>query len=171
MPRAASLAPPPRSPCHSPLPYAKRGAARMGEGIFLLFLTPAAPDYHILHSKPKKHHSAMLQLGRLPSPAGKGREECSRARMCACTGASVRACAHAGHGAQLHSALPAAARERASRRMGQKGRPLPANVFVFLVQLLIRLGLIAFGSVVGFWGGVCWFFFFFCLLLKKLGWQ
>lgn len=41
----------------------------MGEGIFLLFLTPAAPDYHILHSEPKKHHSAMLQLGRLPSPA------------------------------------------------------------------------------------------------------
>lgn len=37
--------------------------------------------------------------------------------------------------------------------MGRRGRLLPANVFVFLVWLLIRLGLIASGSVVGFLGG------------------
>lgn len=69
MPRAAPLAPPLHAPRCPRLPRMKQGAARMGEGIFLLFLTPAAPDYHILHSEPKKHHSAMLQLGRLPSPA------------------------------------------------------------------------------------------------------
>lgn len=63
-------------------------------------------------------------------------------------------------------------RQHASCQTGQKGRPLPANVFVFLVRLLIQLGIIAFGSVVRFLGGWFWFrlvFFFF--LLKKLGWQ
>lgn len=52
-----------------PAPHTKGGATRIGEWIFLLFLTLTAPDYHILHSEPKKHHSAMLQLGRLPSTA------------------------------------------------------------------------------------------------------
>jgi len=90
MPRAAPLALLPRAPHHPQLPRAKAGAARMGEGIFLLFLTPAAPDYHILCSEPKKHHSAMLQLGRLPSPA-RGRTGGTQRGAGACT----RACKHA----------------------------------------------------------------------------
>lgn len=89
--------------CHVPLsPSAPsshecRGAARVGEGIFLLFLTPAAPDYHILCSEPRKHHSAMLQLGRLPSTAqgrmGEGSGVQARA-MHGCEHANVHACAH-----------------------------------------------------------------------------
>ena len=160
MPRAAPLAPPPRAPRRPQLPRTKQGAARMGEGIFLLFLTPAAPDYHILRSEPKKHHSAMLQLGRLPSPA-KGRTGGTQRGAGACTGGCKRASV-CTHGPRLHSALSVAAWQRASRQMGQKGRPLPANVFVFLVLLLIRLGVIAFGSVVEFLVG-----FFFAFSLKS----
>lgn len=146
----------------------------MGEGIFLLFLTPAAPDYHVLHSEPKKHHFAMLQLGWLPSPA-RGRMGGTQQGSGACTGGCKRVSSLHTHRAQLHSALPAPARQRASCWMGQKGRPLPANVFVFLAGLLIRLGLIAFGSVVGVFGGILFIFLFVCLffgfLLKKLGWK
>lgn len=73
----------------------------MGEGIFLLFLTLAAPDYHVLHSEPRKHHSAMLQLGWLPSPA--------RGRRLEQRGTGVSAGGSVGVCARLHSALPAAA--------------------------------------------------------------
>lgn len=154
MPRATPFTPLPRAPLHPQLPRMKLGATRVGEGAFLLFLTLAAPDYHILCSKPKKHHSAMLQLGRLPSPAkGRTGETQQGAGACRHGGKRVEWCTRGGHRAQLHSALPAAVRPPASCWTGQKGHLLPANVFVFLVQLLIRLGLIAFGSVVGVWGG------------------
>lgn len=87
---------------HCPqLPRGKGGAKRTGEGIFLLFLTPAAPDYHVLRSEPRKHHSAMLQLGWLPSPE-KGRRRRTEGCGCEHTGVSTR-----GPRARLHSALPA----------------------------------------------------------------
>lgn len=81
MPRDAPLAPPPHAPCCPQLPRGKGGAIRTGEGIFLLFLTPTAPDYHVLHSEPRKHHSAMLQLGCLPSPA-RGRRRGAAGQGC-----------------------------------------------------------------------------------------
>lgn len=125
----------------------------MGEGIFLLFLTPAAPDYRILRGEPRKHHSAMLQLGRLPSPA-RGRTGGRQWGVGACTRgcerASVRVCVCVcAPTASRHGFCPASP---AGPR--QRGCPLPSNVFVFLLRLLIRLGLIAFGSVVGLFGGV-----------------
>lgn len=104
----ATRSPPP------PAPRTKGGAARMGEGIFLLFLTPTAPDYHILRSEPKKHHSAMLQLGRLPSPARgrtggtqRGAGACShgweRARACKSVQERVSVCTHGPQGTTSYS--------------------------------------------------------------------
>lgn len=128
----------------------------MGEGIFLLFLTPAAPDYHVLRSEPRKHHSAMLQLGWLPSPA-RGRRRGAAGRGCERTSVCTR-----GPRGTASFSPSRRGMQPAAPRTGQKGRLLPANVFVFLVRLLIRLGLIAFESVVGFLGG-----FFLAFSLKS----
>lgn len=128
----------------------------MGEGIFLLFLTPAAPDYHVLQSEPKKHHSAMLQLGWLPKPA-RGRRRGAAGRGCERTSVCTR-----GPRGTAPFSPSRCGMQPAAHCTGRKGRLLPANVFVFLVRLLIRLGLIASGSVVGFLGG-----FFLAFSLKS----
>lgn len=150
MPRDALLAPPLHVPRHPQLPCGKGGAVRMGEGIFLLFLTLAAPDYHVLRSEPRKHHSAMLQLGWLPS-AARGRRRGAAGRGCERTSVCTRGPRDTASFSPSRCGM-----QPAAPRTGRKGRLLPANVFVFLVRLLIRLGLIAFESVAGFLGGFFW---------------
>lgn len=136
----------------------------MGEGIFLLFLTPAAPDYRILRGEPRKHHSAMLQLGRLPSPA-RGRTGGRQRGVGACTRGCERASVHVRVCVCTHSQqawfLP-------SLSHGATAERLPAAFkrvcFSTPAPNSIRTNCI-WERGWAFWWGV------FGLLLNKLGWQ
>lgn len=141
----------------------------MGEGIFLLFLTPAAPDYHILHSEPKKHHSAMLQLGRLPSPArertggtqrgaGVCMRGCKRASACTRGPWGMASFSPSRCGTAACIPLDGAERSPAACKRVCFSSPAPNSI---RNNCIWECG-------GGFWLGLG---FFFCLLLKKLGWQ